>query len=146
MTIPDLTQDPSDVVQELEPYTVNAVPIETVICEPVRTIALPAKNGGFRNFALTTTQSVMVLSRDPRRKRAVLQVSDTAGASDGAFIGGSQAEALSGNAFLLALPGPGIAAGNVTGGTLEITSMDEVWASANVAACTLSVMNEQWAE
>lgn len=146
MEIPEFDQSPGDILQEQESYEIKTAPIETVICEPVRVLQLPARSGGFRSYDLTSTQAVRVLDRDPRRKRAVLQVFDTAGVSTGARLGGTQAEGLSENAYLLGLPGPGIAAGNVIGATLEITNMDEVWASAVGEACTLSVLNEQWAE
>lgn len=146
MDIPEFDQSPGDILQEQEAYPAATDPIPTIVCEPVRSITLPAKSGGYRNYALTTTESIQVLGRDPRRKRAVLQVSDQEGESAGAFLGGTQGEALTGNAFLLALPGPAIAATPVVSTTLEITSMDEVWASALTADCTLSVINEQWAE
>lgn len=144
-SVPEFDQAPGDILQEQEPYEANVPPIPTVVCEPVRTVALPARIGAFAQFTLSTTVPIRVLDRDPRRKRAVITLFDTAGASDGAVLGGTQAVSLN-NGFLLPLPGPGIAAGNVASTMLEITSVDEVWATALTAACTLSVMNEQWAE
>ena len=142
--IPEFDQTPGDILQEQED-AYNTTPVPTVICEPVRSIILPARIGAFTQHTLSTTTPIRVLDRDPRRKRAVITLFDTAGASDGAVLGGTQAVSLN-NGFLLPFPGPNIAAGNVASTVLEITSVDEVWATAMTAACTLSVMNEQWAE
>lgn len=144
--IADFDNTPGEVLQEQEYDPAKVPPIPVVICEPARTVTLPSKSGGWRQYDLTVGTSQRVLDRDPRRRRAIIQVSDAAGASAGALLGGSEAEGTSDYAFLLATT----SSGNTTFDTatsylLEVTSMDEVWASASGASCVLSVMNEQWA-
>lgn len=136
---------PDEIYQEQETEELPVDPIPATIVDPVRSQAMPARIGAFTRHTLSTTDPIRILDRDPRRKRAVITLFDTAGASDGAILGSTQAVALN-NGFLLPLPGPGIADGNVVSQALEITSLDEVWAAASGAACTLSVLNEQWSE
>lgn len=137
-TPPEINQDEVTTPAPLPPLPVT-------VCDPAPVRLMPARASGWARYALAVGVATRVLSEDMRRKRAVLHVTDTAGASDGAIIGGTQALAGSANGFLLGLPGPGIAAGNVSV-IMEYTGTDEVWASASVAACFLNVLNEQWAD
>lgn len=142
--LPEFKNKPGEILQEQECDETPIPPIPTVITDPVHTLELPTRSGGFRQYTLSTTSAVKILDRDPRRKRAVLTVFDTAGASNGVLLGNTQAEAQSSYAALLPLPGPGIAAGNVAFGPVELTMSDEVWASASGESCVISVINEQW--
>lgn len=145
MTEVQFDHAPADIVQAVDDVTANVPPLAVTVTDPARVILMPAQSAGMRQFTLSTTVPVKVLDRDPRRKRAVVTLFDTGGTSDGARLAGTQAATGGPTSFLLPLAGPGIAAGNVASGPLEITSMDEVWALAQTAACTLSVLSEQWA-
>lgn len=121
---------PGEVFQAEEPA--HKVPV--CLEDPVRVQELPAKSAGFRSVDLTVGKAVKILERDPRRKRAVILPYDPAGASKGAFIGVDQQAALSPYAAMIPLGTSGI----------ELTTFDDVWASANTAGCSITVINEQW--
>jgi hypothetical protein len=126
----DLIPDTDDVLQE-EAAPVPMTPIPVVAEGPVRVQELPARSAGWRTYDLLPTEAVKVLEADPRRRRAVIQAT-----GDAIMLGGSQAGATAGARF-----GAGV--------LLEITTCDEVWARSVTtppAACTLGVMNEQWAD
>lgn len=146
MEIPEFDQTPGDILQEQESYEIKTVPIETVICEPVRTQLLPARSGGWATFALSTSQAIQIMQRDPRRKRAIVIVADSTGQSRGATLGATQAQAQENVGFNIPLYGTNISSAFVHP-PVELTSMDEVWAIADgSAACKISVMIEQWAD
>lgn len=132
----DEVTDPSKVFKPL--------PVTVVDPAPVR--LMPTKVAGWARYDLAVGTATRILSDDTRRKRAVISVWDTAGASDGAILSGTQAGATSDRGFLLGLTGPNIAAGNTGPSIMEYTASDEVYASALTAACTVSVLNEQWAD
>jgi hypothetical protein len=144
--IPNLDEHPATIVQEELDIGAAAEPLRVVTINPVQVQVVPARAAGFFQYSLTTTAAVRVLERDPRRKRAVLIAHDNtdAGTAHGVFLGGSQAEALSPYAFELGFITRGTGLG-ASSGPMEITAIDEVWASAAIADCILSVMNEQWA-
>lgn len=137
---------PADIGQTEAGHLAPLPPIPVTAVDPVRVQTLPSRQGGFIRRTLAVGTAVRILDTDPRRRRAVLLVFDTAGASDGAILGTTQAQAVSALSFLLPLPGPNIAASNVSSVPFEITSTGELWASAAVAVCDISVMNEQWAD
>lgn len=140
----NLEQTPEDVVGVVVEDVSAIPPLRITAADPLRTLALPAESGGALNRDLATTGATKILDRDPRRKRAVIVLFDTGGTSDGAFIGGTQAEANSDLGFLLPLFGPNIAGGNVASIAFEVTSMEELWARAFTAACKCSVWIERW--
>lgn len=149
MTTPigEFDQAPADINQAVDDQVANVPPILVTLSDAARTVQLPARNGGYRTYQLSTTAPTKILDQDSRRKRAIVALFDTGGTSGGARISGTQAGASAESAsFLYGLNGPGIAAGNVATAPLEITSMEEVWALAIDAACTCSVLNEQWAD
>jgi hypothetical protein len=145
--IGEFDQAPEDINQAVDDKIANIPPISVTVSDPARVIEMPARNGGMRTYDLSTTVPTKVLDFDSRRKRAVVSIFDTAGASGGARLGPTQASvsAPSGS-FLYGLAGPGIAAGNVANAPLELRNMEELWALAIDAACTCSVLNEQWAD
>lgn len=149
MTTPieEFDQAPADINQAVDDQVANVPPILVTLSDAARVVEMPARSTGYRTYDLSTTVPTRVLDYDPRRKRAVVSIFDTGGTSAGARIGptGGATTAPAGS-FLYPLPGPGIAAGNVTNSPLEITGMEEVWALAVDAACTCSVLNEQWAD
>lgn len=112
----------------------------------VRTQQLPAKAAGARRLTVSTTQQQKLLGRDPRRRRAVIQVYDTAGLSHGIFYGTSSNEVQPPAQFAarlaLSLPGATPSASHL----LEVTNIDELWVLADTAACEVSVLAEQWAD
>lgn len=137
---------PPEILQDEVTAPAPLPPLPTTVVDPVRIQNVPAKAAGWFTFDLAVGTATRILGEDPRRKRAVICVWDTAGASDGAILGGSQAAAVSDRGFVLGLVGANIAAGNVGPSMIEYTALDEVWASAKTAPCTASVLNEQWAQ
>ena len=138
---------PAEILQDevTDPSTLfKPLPVTVVDPAPVR--PMPTKVAGWIRYDLAVGAATRILSEDLRRKRAVISVWDTAGASDGAVIGGSASVATSDRGFLLGLSGPNIAAGNTGPSIIEYTASDEVYASALTAACVVSVLNEQWAD
>src|ERR1044072_2642921 len=105
--VPEFDNPPKEVLQEQEYDSAKVPPIPTILCEPARTVSLPARSGGWRRYDLTVGTAVRVLDRDPRRARAVIPVWDSAGASTGAIRGGSEPEGTSGSAFRPATPASG---------------------------------------
>lgn len=151
MTEPvDVSPDPPDIVQaddtpdyEREPLPLRPIPVCLDGDPVVRTREMPAVSGGWSRYDLAlNAPAVMVLARDPRRKRAVLAAANTAGTPSSVGLGSTQAEAMSDRAFLLTVT----ANSNVTPHDLEVTHTGEVWAAAVTASVVLSVLNEQWAD
>lgn len=146
MSTPSIEPSDADVVQEESPVPLQTVPVQ--VMGPTRTVELPAKTGGLRRVVLDTATPQKILGRDPRRKRAVVQVYTAAGAigtSQGAFLGNSRNECTppAGFAFRLGLT---VGTTQVASHLLEITSQDEVWAIADTQACEISVSAELWAD
>lgn len=126
----DLNPPTDDVLQE-EAAPVKMTPVPVVVEGPARIQQLPTRSAGWRTYDLVPDAGQKVLEADPRRRRAVLQAS-----GDSIMLGGSQAGSRAGAQF-------------TDGVLIEITSCDEVWArtvSVPAVACTLAVMNEQWAD
>lgn len=130
MTSTEFNPDVQEVFQA-ETVTPTAIPV--CLEEPVRVQELPAKSAGFKSVDLVVGQSVKILERDPRRKRAVLVAYDFTSQSKGVFIGVDQQAALSPYAALLPLSN-----------SLTLTTFDDVWASAVTSPCSITVINEQW--
>jgi len=145
--IEEFDQAPADVNQVVDDQVANIPPISVTISDPARVIELPARNGGMRTYDLSTTVPVQILDPDSRRKRAVVSIFDTLGASGGARLGPTQASVTApAGSFLYGLAGPAIAAGNVANAPLEVRNIEGLWALAVDAPCTCSVLNEQWAD
>jgi len=131
----DLDEEPAEIVQTTKPGS---------IAEPVKTTRVPSRATGWHSYDLVLgAPAVQVLSEDHRRKRAVIIVSDFAGASAGARFGQSQSEAGGDRAFIM-----GLRSGttNRVSDPIEYTSYTGVWATAITAACTVSIFNEQWVD
>lgn len=143
--VPDLEPDDATVEQEEAPPALGVIPVS--VEGPVQTRELPAKAAGYRRVTLNTTQPQRVLGRDPRRRRAVIQVYDATGTSHGVYFGTSLNEVTPPSAYAarlgVTLPAGGIP---VASHPLELTGMDEVWAVADTAGCELTVIAEQWAD
>lgn len=132
-----------DEILQAEPEHMPAMPIPVDIHGPVHTRPLSARNAGLRSYTLSTTTPIKIAGHDPRRKRMVLYAVDFTGTSHGVRLGNSRAEVEAGSfPFLLGVFQVG--GTTATSQTLEITSMDEIWALADTAACTLSVASESW--
>lgn len=139
--------EPDDAEVEQAEYDHGATSIPVEVCGPVRTQALPSKAAGYRRVTVGTTQALRVLGRDPRRRRAVIQVYDATGTTHGVFYGATAAEVAPPAPFAarlgVTLPAGGVP---VASHPLELTGMDELWVLADTAACELSVSAEQWAD
>lgn len=133
---------PSEIVQDLTDAPAAVPPLPVVAAEPLNVRELPSRQSGLQCYDLTTTLAVQILGRDPRRKRAVVTGFTTQATCRGARMGPTQAGALSGYAFLF----PSALAAGGFPAILEIGSEDELWAVADTQVCTLSVINEQWAD
>lgn len=127
-----------DILQSDDAHEVPIPPLPVTLVTPSNVILLPAHSGGWRQYPLSTTVPVRILGRDPRRKRAVIMGWSTADATTGIQLADGQALAASDRAFIL----PMVLKASLD---LEVTSVDEVWAMALGAACTVSVLNEHWA-
>lgn len=146
MASPDIEPDDAAVEQEESAPGLGTIPV--CVDGPVRVQELPARASGYRRVALTTTTPQKVLGRDPRRRRALLQVFDAAGATQGVFYGVTlnQVTPPSSYAARLAVMSPAVDGATVASPVLELTGMDELWAVADTADCELSVTAEQWAD
>lgn len=143
---PDLEPDDADVLQDEGMPGLTTIPV--CVDGPVRVQQLPAKAAGYRRVTVTTTTPQRVLGRDPRRKRAVLQVFDSAGATRGVFYGATLNEVTPPAALAarLAVASPAVAGATVASPVLELTGQDELWVVADTAVCELTVTAEQWAD
>lgn len=139
-----LEPDDSEVEQQEAAPGLTALPV--VVEGTVRTQQLPAKAAGARRIVASLTDPKRLLGRDPRRRRAVIQLYDATGTSHGIFYGTSSNEVAPPAAFAarlgLGLPG----AIPVASHLLEVTNIDELWCLADTAACEVSVLAEQWAD
>jgi len=118
--------------------------VPTVQIEAVRTHPLPSRATGWKSYTLTLGAApIKILDEDRRRKRAVIFANDVNLASQGVRLGQTQAEAASPYAFQLIIIN---GAAFVNSQPLEYTSYTQVWASAIVASCVVSVLNEQWSD
>lgn len=126
----DPVEDMGDVLQDQE-YDAGMVVVPVCVKEPVRTQELPTTSGGSRRYDLTATETVRVLTADPRRRRALIQATG----DDNVCLASTQADAA----------GP-FCASFQSFTLLEITSCDELWARAESTTLTLNILNEQWAE
>lgn len=136
----DVEPDSGQILQE-EDYAPVTVPV--CVQEPVQTRELPTKSGGFRSFVLVAgAAAVKVLSRDPRRRRALLIAYSTTGIADHVHLSTTQAGGAS--EYTAHLPMQGSASSAVSP-VLELTCLDEIWATTNTQSVTLTVINEQWA-
>lgn len=144
MTAEELYQDPapSEIVQDLTDHPADVPPLPIVAAEPLNVREVPSRAAGWQSYDLTTTLAVQILSRDPRRKRAVITGFTAQATCKGARMGPTQAGATSGYAFLF----PSALAAGGFPAILELGSEDELWAIADTQVCTISVINEQWAE
>lgn len=133
---------PSEIVQDLVDAPAAVPPLPVVAAEPLNVRELPSRQSGLQCYDLTTSLAVQVLGRDPRRKRAVIMGFTTQATCRGARLGPTQAGATSGYAALF----PAALAAGGFPAILELGSEDELWAIADTQTCTLSVINEQWAE
>lgn len=136
----------ADVVQEEAPGPLTTIPV--CVEGPVRTQELPARAAGYRRVTVTTDRPQRVLGRDPRRRRALLQVYDATGTAGGVFLGATINEVTPPVAMAarLAVPGPAVDGAAVTSPVLEVTSTDELWVVADGATVELTVIAEQWAD
>lgn len=143
---PDLEPDDATVVQEEGMPGLTTIPV--CVEGPVRTQALPARAAGYRRVTVTTTSPQRVLGRDPRRRRALVQVYDATGATHGVMLGATLNETTppAAMAARLAVAAPAAGGTAVASPVLELTSTDELWVVADTAACELTVIAEQWAD
>jgi hypothetical protein len=125
MEIPEFDQTPGDILQEQESYEIKTMPIETVICEPVRSITLPTKK---TTFYTAGSVGVQLLGRDPRRASATI-----IGLSQDIRLGSTQAEAVSGGRVPAVVP-------------ISLTGMGEIWATAVASTTDITVIAEYWAD
>lgn len=144
----EIEPDDATVEQEEAPPGLGCIPV--TVEGPVRSVELPAKGNGSRRYPVGTTQPVRILGRDPRRKRATVQVYDATGATRGIFHGATETEltptdGATAPAFAARLAATGPASAPVASELLVITSLDELWVIADTAACEVSVISEQWA-
>lgn len=95
----------------------------------VRTQALPAQSWAVSFYDLTTTETVRVGRRDPRRKRLILNVTAQA-----VWIAPSQPQARSKVGYRM----------GATDTPIEITHSEEIWAVADTNGAQLSVLAEYW--
>lgn len=128
MTERDPTQEELD---QREPADLQAVPVR--IEGPVRSQQLPAQTWAAKTIELTDDETIRVLNRDPRRKRAYLLSNDGA-----TWIGASQAGTLN--------VGFRLPDGGLDGLGLELTHSEEVWAVADGNTSNLRMVVEYWAE
>lgn len=122
----------------------QSVPVTLDQAADVRT--LPSRSAGFHTYQLDTAAPTRILGHDPRRKRATIIVADKNGASRGAALGSKPGEALESWGANLPLYGPTTVSTAYTHPPIEIHATGEVWAIACGATCTLTVINEQWAD
>lgn len=140
--------EPDDATVEQVEHAGPLTTIPVCVEGPTTTRELPAKASGYRRVTVGTTTPLRVLGRDPRRKRAVLQVYDAMGATHGVMIGTTINEVAPPASFAarLAVSAPATAGAAVASPLLELTSLDELWLLADTAACDVTVISEQWAE
>lgn len=129
--------------EQLPGLTTIPVSVET----PVATREMPAKAAGYRRVTTSLTEPQRVLGRDPRRKRALVQVYDATGTTHGVFYGTSRNEVAPPSTYAarlaVTLPAGGIP---VASPVIELTGMDELWLLADTAVCDVTVAAEQWAD
>ena len=106
---------------------IPVVPVS--IDDPVRAQALPAQSWATAFFELSTGDAVRIARRDPRRKRAVINV-----AGQVVWIGPTQSIARKNVGFRIAL----------TDGPIEITHSEEIYATGDVAGASVCVLAEYW--
>lgn len=121
-------------------HSAQKVPVD--VSGVVETRLLAARGAGMRSYDLTTTTAVKVAGHDPRRRFLKLNCVDFTGASHGVRLGQSANEALSPHAFIL--PVFQVGGSTATSVPLELSSVNELWAVADTAACTLAVLSENW--
>jgi len=142
---PDALEPGDAAVEQEEAPPLGALPV--TVETPVRVQELPARAAGYRRVAVGTTEPLRVLGRDPRRRRAVIQVYDAAGATHGVYLGASRTEVAPPASFAarlgVATPGGGTP---VASHPLELRGLDELWLLADTAGCEVTVIAEQWAD
>lgn len=126
-------------IQE-ELHEPQAVPVSIQGVVDIRLLA--ARGAGMRSYNLSTTQAVKVAGHDPRRRFLKLNCVDFTGTSHGVRLGQSANEAMSPQAFIL--PVFQVGGSTATSVPLELSSINELWAVADTAACTLAVISENW--
>lgn len=129
MEIPEFNQEPGDVVQELEDYNDKIPPIPTIVCEPVRSLALPNKRHTFTTIgAVGTTVGVQLVGRDPRRASVTV-----IGLDQDIRLGTTQSESVSGGRIPASVP-------------FVLTSMGELWATSVSSTTDITVICEYWSD
>lgn len=132
----DPVSNTEDVYQDTDTYGVNR-PVPVCIEKPVRVQELPTQLGALTSVSVgnvaTGGRAVRVLTADPRRRRARIEIPST----EILRLGTTQSAAQGEYAYRLY-------AGTAAPGVLEITSADELWAVGDGAAFLVSVANEQW--
>jgi hypothetical protein len=145
MASPETEPDNATVEQAEDAPGLGCIPVS--VEGPVSTRELPAKAAGYRRVTASTTEPQRVLGRDPRRKRALLQVYDVTGTTHGVFYGTTRNEVAPPAPFAarlaVTLPAGGIP---VASQVIELTGSDELWILADTAACDVTVSAEQWAD
>lgn len=138
----DRTPEVAEILQDVDVAEQAVPPLPVVVAAPAPVKLLPGIAAGMLSYDLVTTAAVQILSRDPRRKRAVLVGFTAQATCRGARLGPTPAGASFDRAFLFA---SALAAGGFPA-CIEYTSTDELWAVADTQVCTVSVLNEQWAD
>lgn len=129
--VPETEPDPDEVLLH-EPAEPRSEPVPVTIEGPLRAQLPPAPRWAAFSVPCTISTPVLVLSKNPRRKRAYLV--SNGGAT---WLGQTQSRV---NPDGFRLPD------SVDGIALEITHGDDVWAQSEGATSTLRVSDEYWSD
>lgn len=116
--------------------------IPVTINGPVHNRPLSARAAGMRSYTMSTTTAQKIATRDTRRKRILITAVDTSGSGTSVALGVTKNDAEGVYAFKLPLFQ--VSGTTATSIILELTTIDELWAMANGAAFTVSIVSENW--
>lgn len=132
----DPVSNTEDVYQDTDTYGPNS-PVPVCVKGVTRVQELPTQLAALTSVAVTDVltggRAVRVLTADPRRRAARIEIPATRTLRVGTTQGAAQGE------YAYRLYG-----GTAAPGVLPITSADELWAVGDGAAFLVSVANEQW--
>jgi hypothetical protein len=130
--VPDTQPDPDEVLQHEVETAQRIAPVPVVVEGPIRAQLPPATSWAAFSIGLTNAEPILVLSRNPMRKRAVFI------SNGGATWLGGQASRVRDDGFRLP--------DSADGFSLEITHSGEVWAESDGASSILRVSDEYWTD
>lgn len=107
-------------------------PVNVVVLGPVKAQTMPAESWGAMTYDLSATEAIKIAKADPRRARAIINVTTQA-----AWLGPSQS-------------GTRVGTGFRHGAGAQVfsywTHTGEIWAIAEQAGSSLAIAQEYWTE